>query len=277
MGRDDFKQDMKEILARRVGMRCSNPNCRRATSGPQEDPTKSTNVGVAAHVTAASKGGARYDKALSSEGRKSIENAIWLCQVCAKLIDNDDQRFTVDLLRQWKRLSEEAARMAIEELSTEPASKVSDVDILSFYGQAFERPVFQDPFNQEGSMEAFDKAIEDTITAINTGCLRARDGAILHQSKGKAFLKNATWRAQMDVVVDLLRAIRSRYSLAVKLGQIQIGSPHDGRSWYCFRDSSVCVWMDESRSQVIELFSAICTQAGVQPPKGHLIHRRRWY
>ncbi len=34
-------------------------------------------------------------------------------------------------------------------------------------------------------MEAFDKAIEDTITAINTGCLRSRDGTILAQAKGK--------------------------------------------------------------------------------------------
>lgn len=276
MGRDDFKKDVREALARRVGMRCSNPNCRRATSGPQDDPTKSINVGVAAHITAASDGGPRYEKALSSDERKSIENAIWLCQICAKLIDNDDLRFTVDLLRQWKRLSEEAARMAIEEPSTESTSKVSDVDMLCFYGQAFDRPVFQDPFNQEGSMEAFDKAIEDTITAINTGCLRARDGAILHQSKGKAFLSNSNWRTQMDVIVDLLRAIRSRYSLALKLGQIQVGQPHNGLSWYCVSDSSVSDWMDGSRTQVIELFSAVCKDAGIQPPRVHLVHRRRW-
>ena len=30
----------------------------------------------------------------------------------------------------------------------------------------------QDAFHQEGSMEAFDRAMEDTLTAINTGCLR---------------------------------------------------------------------------------------------------------
>lgn len=67
MARDDFKLDVKDTLARRAGMRCSNPNCRQPTSGPQQDPAKSVNVGVAAHITAAAKGGSRYDSLLSKE------------------------------------------------------------------------------------------------------------------------------------------------------------------------------------------------------------------
>ena len=58
--RDDFKADVKDLLAKRVGMRCSNPNCRRPTSGPQDAPEKALNIGVAAHIAAASKGGPRY-------------------------------------------------------------------------------------------------------------------------------------------------------------------------------------------------------------------------
>lgn len=276
MARDDFNQGVKETLARRVGVKCSNPNCRRPTSGPQEDPTKSTNVGVASHITAAAKGGPRYDSALSPKERKSIENAIWLCQDHAKLIDNDDKRFTADLLRQWKRISEEAARMDIEAPLAEPLSKISDVDVIKFCAQALDRPAFQDPFRQEGSMEAFDKAIEDTITAINTGCLRARDGEVLQQSKGKAYLGNFMWRGKMDTIVDLLRAIRSRYSLAVKLGQIQVQPPQNEQSWYYVNDPSVSNWMDESRSQVIVLFSTICQEAGIHPPRVNMTLRRGW-
>lgn len=276
MARDDFNQGVKETLARRVGVKCSNPNCRKPTSGPQEDPTKSTNVGVAAHITAAAEGGPRYDSTITSKERKSIENAIWLCQVCAKLIDNDDKRFTADLLRQWKRHSEEAARMAIEAPLSEPLSRISDVDVIKFYAQALDRPAFQDHFRQEGSMEAFDKAIEDTITAINTGCLRARDGAVLQQSKGKAYLGNFMWRGKMDTIVDMLRAIRSRYSLAVKLGQIQVQPPQNEQSWYYVNDSSISNWMDESRSQVLALFSTICQEAGIHPPRANMMPRRGW-
>ena len=33
-------------------------------------------------------------------------------------------------------------------------------------------PAFQDDIHQEGRMEDFDKAIEDTLIALNTGVLR---------------------------------------------------------------------------------------------------------
>ncbi len=112
--RDDFDQKTKIILAQRVGFRCSNPNCRKLTSGPQEKSTKSMNIGVAAHISAASKGGVRYNPNLSSIERKSIENGIWLCHNCAKLIDNDEKRYNTDLLIEWKKLSEQAALLEIE-------------------------------------------------------------------------------------------------------------------------------------------------------------------
>jgi len=54
--RDDFSEEVKRIVASRVGYRCSNPDCRAPTSGPQIDIKKSLNVGVAAHITGASSG-----------------------------------------------------------------------------------------------------------------------------------------------------------------------------------------------------------------------------
>jgi hypothetical protein len=51
-------------------------------------------VGVAAHITAASPGGPRFDPNLSDKERASATNGIWLCQNCAKLIDNDVAQFS---------------------------------------------------------------------------------------------------------------------------------------------------------------------------------------
>jgi len=85
--RDDFDQKTKDVLYKRVGGKCSNPTCGQETSGPHTDEKKAINVGVAAHITAASVGGPRYDPPLSQEERISPDNGIWLCQVCAKLID----------------------------------------------------------------------------------------------------------------------------------------------------------------------------------------------
>ena len=112
--RDDFPSGIKELLSKRVGNRCSNPNCRQLTCGPQEVPNKALNIGVAAHITAASPDGPRYDITISSEQRKSAANGIWLCQNCAKLVDNDQLRYNNEMLTNWKTLAESAARDEVE-------------------------------------------------------------------------------------------------------------------------------------------------------------------
>jgi len=113
--RDDFPLGTKELLAKRVAYRCSNQGCRQVTSGPQEDPTKVVNIGVAAHITAASADGPRFDPSLTPDERRSAENGIWLCQSCAKLVDNDPTRYGVDVLHQWKVLAETTAARELEQ------------------------------------------------------------------------------------------------------------------------------------------------------------------
>jgi hypothetical protein len=112
--RDDFPKAILETLAKRVGYRCSNPSCRKLTSGPHTDESKAVNVGVGAHVTAASPGGPRYDASLTPEQRRSADNGLWLCQTCGKLVDNDEVRYPAALLREWRQKAEDAARLEIE-------------------------------------------------------------------------------------------------------------------------------------------------------------------
>lgn len=105
--RDSFLNAIKEVMAKRAGQRCSNPDCRMATSGPHEDDQKTISLGVAAHITAAAPGGPRYNPTMSPEDRSAITNGIWLCQNCAKLVDSDTKRFPEELLVIWKRRHEE--------------------------------------------------------------------------------------------------------------------------------------------------------------------------
>jgi tetratricopeptide (TPR) repeat protein len=98
------------------------------------------NVGVAAHITAASPGGPRYDRYLTWAQRAAAPNGIWLCQTCAKLIDSDLPRYTVDVLRQWKDRAEgrAAAMLAAGTASADHGvelgipSMESPDDLLSF-------------------------------------------------------------------------------------------------------------------------------------------------
>ena len=112
--RTDFSKWDTVTLGRRAGMLCSNPDCPNPTCGPQADPKKAINLGVAAHITAALPGGPRYDPSLIPAQRNSIENAIWLCQYCHKLVDSDPRRFTVELLHRWKADAEARARDRID-------------------------------------------------------------------------------------------------------------------------------------------------------------------
>ena len=111
--RDDFSQKTKEKLASRVAHRCSNPDCRAPTSGPQLHPDKSVNVGVAAHITAAAAGGPRCEPTMSALERTAIRNGIWLCQTCAKLVDSDDNRYSMDVLVRWKMTAEREAQRQV--------------------------------------------------------------------------------------------------------------------------------------------------------------------
>lgn len=112
--RDDFSDKTKALLANRVCGRCSNPDCRKPTLGANTDPTKPTNIGVAAHICAAASGGPRYDESMTAKERKSPQNGIWLCQSCAKLIDSDPNRYSKDLLYAWKKLAETTSILELE-------------------------------------------------------------------------------------------------------------------------------------------------------------------
>ena len=113
--RDDFPARIKNELAKRVAFLCSNPACRQSTCGPRDEPTGTVNIGVAAHITAASERGPRFEPRLSSEERRDPENGIWLCQNCGKLIDSDISRYSIAKLREWKSDAEVAAARALEQ------------------------------------------------------------------------------------------------------------------------------------------------------------------
>ena len=104
--RDDFSQSVKDNLAKRAGYCCSNPDCQRPTIGAKMEQGGAINIGIAAHITAASEGGPRYDASISAEERSSIDNGIWLCANCSTLIDRNEGKYTVEVLKEWKKVAE---------------------------------------------------------------------------------------------------------------------------------------------------------------------------
>jgi hypothetical protein len=125
--RDEFSESTKVMLALRVGYHCSNWDCDRVTSGPHSNPARAIKIGVAAHISGAAPGSARYDHTLSSEHRKHINNGIWLCQSCGRLIDTDETKYSLELLQQWKSKAETKALLEIENPTLPNQNKVAEV------------------------------------------------------------------------------------------------------------------------------------------------------
>lgn len=111
MPRDNFTPKEIEPLKKRVNLLCSNPDCRVPTHAPSSKSNDAiNNIGKAAHICAASKGGPRYDAEMTTKQRTSIDNAIWLCGNCADKIDRDVIAYPVELLKQWKIQAEQHAK-----------------------------------------------------------------------------------------------------------------------------------------------------------------------
>jgi len=127
MARDNFNKPVIDKLKLRVGLRCSNPGCRVPTSAPSSND-KVNNIGIAAHISAASSGGPRYNTQMSASERKSIKNAIWLCANCSIDIDKDEIKYPVSLLEHWKELAEESAR---SELGKKLPKNTDTIDTVS--------------------------------------------------------------------------------------------------------------------------------------------------
>ncbi len=121
--RDDFSAKVKNTLAKRVGYRCSNPNCKTTTIGPGYYDDQIVSIGVAAHIAAAAEGGPRYDKTMTKEERESASNGIWLCQNCSKMIDSDAEKYSVELLKKWKEAAEQGQKIKLS-AESEPKEKM---------------------------------------------------------------------------------------------------------------------------------------------------------
>jgi hypothetical protein len=171
--RDDFSKATVDLLAKRAGYLCSNPDCGILTVGAAPSEDKSMIVGVAAHITAAAPGGPRYDPALTSEERRRHSNGIWLCEIHGKAVDTDADHFTVEMLRKWKQTAEASSLRTILTLKKAVAAGMTGTpapapeDVSAVTAKSVEAA--------KGDLEGFKREASWPRHAINLN-LRMNDG-----------------------------------------------------------------------------------------------------
>jgi hypothetical protein len=145
-----------------------------------------------------------------------------------------------------------------------------DAHFLAFIAKAFDRAAFKTPFRQEGRMESFDKAIDDTLLAINTGVLRTRDNQIVADvGFGKSALVDADWRKSLNQVERRLHRLRASVAKALAAGDLK--SCHE----YCYCGNARTIdGLDAKRADIIRTINLVLSSAGILPIENVLARAR---
>ena len=152
----DFSKNTIETLAKRAAYKCSNPDCRVNTVGPNSNPKKSTKIGEAAHILGARENSKRYNPNMTDAARAEITNAIWLCSNCHKLIDTDDQKYTSEVLFIWRELHEQYTQFELGNATNkiQYEKQVSKLSLFQDYPPIIRRIVIDKPDGWEWRLAA---------------------------------------------------------------------------------------------------------------------------
>lgn len=96
------ESDLKRLFAL-SGCECANPNC----SYKLLSTDYNTIFGEICHIEAAETNGPRFNPAQTDDERRSFDNLILLCERCHKEVDNNPSKYTVELLKKWKKEHQE--------------------------------------------------------------------------------------------------------------------------------------------------------------------------
>ena len=109
-----ISNEVMRLLYAHSGNRCAYPNCHAPIF--EEDGLLTAEC---CHIKAFSPGGPRYDAAQTDEERNSGENLILLCTRHHRIVDADEQTYTVDLLREYKQKHEQQYSANVLKLTDE--------------------------------------------------------------------------------------------------------------------------------------------------------------
>lgn len=95
-------RDKKELCLK-SGNRCAIPNCHQLLVIDDPGNDKNSIVAVMAHIKGENPGAARYDPTLPEKERNTYKNLIVVCPTCHKVIDDQENIYTVEYLLKVKQ------------------------------------------------------------------------------------------------------------------------------------------------------------------------------
>ena len=98
----NISNEVMRLLYAHSGNRCAYPDC---TNPIFEDDGQLT--GECCHIKALSPGGPRYDASQTDEERNGVDNLMLMCSRHHAIVDKNVDRYTVEVLQEYKQMHEE--------------------------------------------------------------------------------------------------------------------------------------------------------------------------
>lgn len=108
-GRKILQDTVMRLIGAGAGW-CYKPDCPTGSLWHVFEDNTAVKLAEVAHIVAASNHGPRANTNATEEKLTDFSNLILLCPTCHTIVDRAPQKFTVDLMGQWKTLHEEKVR-----------------------------------------------------------------------------------------------------------------------------------------------------------------------
>jgi hypothetical protein len=140
----------------------------------------------------------------------------------------------------------------------EDFSGFSDDDMLAMFAAVLERPAFNTPFQLESSLPNFQRAIEDTIAAFNTGIWRTREGEEIRLIPSIHHLHSQNIKAKVAMVVSQIDHLRRTFVEGLRDGSIRRCECNDPNCPVFMLDHRATSELDRIRTDILDAFRAVC-------------------
>jgi hypothetical protein len=204
---------------------------------------------------------------VSEGGSDDIDNGIPLCPNCHDEVHSPYAPGRITRAYSESELRShlaETIRLARREADAAPGTSTWEADrkLVLFYAQCLDRPAFQTQFHIELSFADMDRALEDTLLALNTGFWRTRDGTLIERAQGKVHVANPAWRKRLDEAVAAIDAARRLLRDALGLDVDLYRWEHQHGSDRLRYDRQVGSEIDRLRQSAVESVNAILRDLG---------------
>lgn len=119
----------RKMLWGRSANRCNFPECRCELVMDESETDDASVVGEECHIVARENNGPRGNSVLTEEQRDKYNNLILMCSVHHKLIDDQPNKYTIEILKQMKKDHEQWVNRAL----SLDSKKQKDDEVYSLY------------------------------------------------------------------------------------------------------------------------------------------------